>query len=123
MSDGAAFCERHVWSMYGMFESVSQMLEQLSWIPLSKIRKNSRQIINNLAVVPHSCLENADVRNRKTFSSSQQYRHIGYAYRIYPYGQFFSSNSRLAPMWQQSGTLLFDSCHVIAGFLVDDLQI
>ena len=31
--------------------------------------------------------------------------------------------SRLAPMWQQSGTLLFCSCHGIAGFLVDELQI
>ena len=31
--------------------------------------------------------------------------------------------SRLAPMWQQSGTLLFCSCHEIAGFLVDELQI
>ena len=30
---------------------------------------------------------------------------------------------RLAPMWQQSGTLLFCSCHGIAGFLVDALQI
>ena len=30
---------------------------------------------------------------------------------------------RLAPMWQQSGTLLFCSCHGIAGFLVDELQI
>ena len=28
-------------------------------------------------------------------------------------------NYRLAPMWQQSGTLLFCSCHGIAGFLVD----
>ena len=32
-------------------------------------------------------------------------------------------NIRLAPMWQQSGTLLFCSCHGIAGFLVDELQI
>ena len=31
--------------------------------------------------------------------------------------------SRLAPMWQQPGTLLFCSCHGIAGFLVDELQI
>ena len=31
--------------------------------------------------------------------------------------------ARLAPMWQQSGTLLFCSCHGIAGFLVDELQI
>ena len=30
---------------------------------------------------------------------------------------------RLAPMWQQSGTLLFSSCHEIAGFFVDELQI
>ena len=30
---------------------------------------------------------------------------------------------RLAPMWQQSGTLLFCSCHGIAGFLEDELQI
>ena len=30
---------------------------------------------------------------------------------------------RLAPMWQQSGTLLFCSCHGIAGFLVNELQI
>ena len=34
-----------------------------------------------------------------------------------------SHSSRLAPMWQQSGTLLFDSCYGIAGFLVDELQI
>ena len=44
-----------------MFESVTQMLEQLTWTPLSKRRENSRlilfyKIINNLAVVPHSCL-------------------------------------------------------------------
>ena len=26
-------------------------------------------------------------------------------------------------MWQQSGTLIFCSCHGIAGFLVDELQI
>ena len=46
------------------------ILEQLTWIPLSKRRENSRlilfyKIINNLAVVPHSCLEKADVRTRK----------------------------------------------------------
>ena len=29
--------------------------------------------------------------------------------------------SRLAPMWQQSGTLLLCSCHGIAGFPVDEL--
>ena len=30
---------------------------------------------------------------------------------------------RLASMWQLSGTLLICSCHGIAGFLVDELQI
>ena len=35
----------------------------------------------------------------------------------------WKSSARLAPMWQQSGTLLFGSCHGIAGFLVDELQI
>ena len=30
---------------------------------------------------------------------------------------------RLAPMWQQSGTLLLCSCHGIVGFFVDELQI
>ena len=37
--------------------------------------------------------------------------------------KFGSVYIRLAPMWQQSGTLLFCSCHGIAGFLVDELQI
>ena len=66
---------RFVKGMYGMFESVTQMLEQLTWIPLSKRRENSRRIlvykiINNLAVVPHSCLEKADVRTRKNILKS-----------------------------------------------------
>ena len=78
---------------YGMFESVTQMLEQLTWTPLSKRRENSRlilfyKIINNLAVVPHSCLEKADVRTRK--KHSQKFRHIGY--NIDPYGQSFFPN-------------------------------
>ena len=30
---------------------------------------------------------------------------------------------RRVPMWQQSGTLQFCSCHGIAGFLVDELEI
>ena len=30
---------------------------------------------------------------------------------------------RLVPMWQQSGTLLFCSCHGNAAFFVDELQI
>ena len=84
---------RFVKDRYGMFESVTQMLEQLTWIPLSKRRKNSRlilfyKIINNLAVVPHSCLEKADVRTRK--KHSQKFRHIGY--NIDPYGQSFFPN-------------------------------
>ena len=70
------------------------MLEQLTWIPLSKRCKNSRlilfnKIINNLAVVPHSCLEKADVRTRK--KHSQKFRHIGY--NVNPYGQSFFPNS------------------------------
>ena len=32
-------------------------------------------------------------------------------------------NPRRAPMWQQSGTLQFCSCHGIAGFLVHELEI
>ena len=43
---------------------------------------------NNLAVVPHSCLEKADVRTRK--KHSQKFRHIGY--NIDPYGQSFFPN-------------------------------
>ena len=35
----------------------------------------------------------------------------------------FTTNFRLAPICQQSGTLLFCSCHGIAGFLVDELEI
>ena len=31
--------------------------------------------------------------------------------------------TRRAPMWQQSGTLQFCSCHGIAGFLVHELEI
>ena len=84
---------RFVKGRYGMFESVTQMLEQLTWTPLSKRRENSRlilfyKIINNLAVVPHSCLEKADVRTRK--KHSQKFRHIGY--NIDPYGQSFFPN-------------------------------
>ena len=64
-----------------------------TWIPLSKRRENSclilfYKIINNLAVVPHSCLEKADVRTKK--KHSQKFRHI--SYNIDPYGQSFSPN-------------------------------
>ena len=53
-----------------MYESVTQMLEELTWVPLSKRRENARlilfyKIMNNLAMVPHSCLEKADGRTRK----------------------------------------------------------
>ena len=55
---------------YGMYESVTQMLEELTWVPLSKRCENARlilfyKIINNLAMVPYSCLEKADGRTRK----------------------------------------------------------
>ena len=68
------------------------MLEQLTWTLLSNRRENSclilfYKIMNNLAVVPHSCLEN-DVRTRK--KHSQKFRHIGY--NIDPYGQSFFPN-------------------------------
>ena len=57
---------RFVKGSYGMYESVTQMFEELTWVPLSKRRENARlilfyKIINNLAMVPHSCLEKADM--------------------------------------------------------------
>ena len=70
---------RIVKGRYGMYESVTQMLEELTWIPLSKRRKNARlilfyKIINNLAMVPHTCLEKADGRTRK--KRNLKFRHI-----------------------------------------------
>ena len=64
---------------YGMYESVTQMLEELPCVPLSKRRENAclilfYKIINNLAVVPHSCIERADGRTRK--KHSMKFRHI-----------------------------------------------
>ena len=64
-----------------MYESVTQMLEELTWVPLSKRRENARlilfyKIINNLAMVPHSCLEKADGRTWK--KHNLKFRHIGY---------------------------------------------
>ena len=66
------------------------MLEELTWVPLSKRRENARlilfyKIINNLAMVPHSCLEKADGRTRK--KHNLKFRHIGY--NVGPYGQSF----------------------------------
>ena len=57
---------------------------------LSKRRENARlilfyKIINNLAMVPHSCLEKADGRTRK--NHNLKFRHIGY--NVDPYGQSF----------------------------------
>ena len=77
-----------------MYESETQMLEELTWIPLSKSRENTRlilfyKIIDYLAVVPHSCLEKADGRMRK--KHSMKFRHIGY--NVDPYGQSFFPKS------------------------------
>ena len=77
---------------YGMYESVTQILEELTWVPLSERRENARlilfyKIINNfnLAMVPHSCLEKADGRTRK--KHNLKFRHKGY--NVDPYGQSF----------------------------------
>ena len=43
------------------------------------------KIINNLAMVPHSCLEKADGRTRK--KHNLKFWHIGY--NVDPYGQSF----------------------------------
>ena len=72
----------------------SNQKEQLAWIPLSKRRENSRlilfyKIINNLAAVPHSCLEKVDVRTRK--NHARKFRHIDY--NVDSYGQSFFPNS------------------------------
>ena len=71
---------RFVKGRYGMYESV----------PLSKRRENARlilfyKIINNLAMVLHSCLERADGRTRR--KHNLKFRHIGY--NVDPYGQSF----------------------------------
>ena len=81
---------RFVKGRYGMYESVTQMLEELTWVPLSKRRENARlilfyKIINKFAMVPHSCLEKADGRTRK--KHNLEFRHIGY--NVDPYGQSF----------------------------------
>ena len=77
---------------YGVYESVAQMLEELTWVSLSKRRENAHlilfyKIINNLAVVPHSCLEKADGRTWK--KHNLKFRHIGYNVDPDPYGQSF----------------------------------
>ena len=85
---------RFVKGRYGMYESVTRMLEELTWAPLSKRHENARlilfyKIINNLAMVPHSCLEKADGRTRK--KHSMKFRHIGY--NVSPCGQSFFPKS------------------------------
>ena len=49
-------------------------------------------------MVPHSCLEKADVRTRK--KHSQKFRHIGY--NIDPYGQSFFPNC-ISAQWRSEG--------------------
>ena len=56
---------RFVKGRYGMYESVTHMLEELTWVPLSKRRENARLILfykffNKLAMVLHSFLEKTD---------------------------------------------------------------
>ena len=91
---------RFVKGRYGMYESVTQMLEELTWVPLSKRRENARlilfyKIINNLAMVPHSCIEKADGRTRK--NHNLKFRHIGY--NVDPYGQSFFPKCISAWFW------------------------
>ena len=86
---------RFVKGRYRMYESVTQMLEELTWVPLSKRRENAclilfYKIINNLAMVPHSCLEKADGRTRK--KHNLKFRHIGY--NMDPYAWAFPGFGR-----------------------------
>ena len=97
---------RFVKGRYGMYESVTQMLEELTWVPLSKRRENAclilfYKIINNVnvAMVPHSCLEKADGRTRK--KHNLKIRHIGY--NVDPYGQSFFPNCISAWQGRQTG--------------------
>ena len=58
---------------YGIYESVKRMLEKQTWVPLSKRRENAYlilfyKIINDLAMVSHSCLEKTDGRERKNIA-------------------------------------------------------
>ena len=74
-----------------MYESVTQMLE-LTWVPLSKRRENARLIlfykmINNLAMVPHSCLKKAVGRTPK--KHNLKFWHIGYNVDPYNRQSFF----------------------------------
>ena len=56
-------------------------------------KQSSHSLLQNyqqFGVVPHSCLEKADVRTRK--NHSQKFRHIGYNIDPYGYGQSFFPN-------------------------------
>ena len=78
-------------------ESVTRMLKELTWAPLSKRRENAclilfYKIINNLAMVPHSCLEKADGSDGRTRKKhSMKFRHIDY--NVDPYEQLFFPKS------------------------------
>ena len=81
---------RFVKGRYGMYESVTQMLEELAWVPLSKRRENARLILflqnyQQFGHGPHSCLEKADGRTQKKYNL--KFRHI--VYNVDPYGQSF----------------------------------
>ena len=85
---------RFVKGRYRMYENVTQMLEELTWVPLSKRRENARLLLfykmtNNLAMVLHSCLEKSDGRTQKKHSI--KFRHIDY--NVNPYEQSFFHKS------------------------------
>ena len=71
-----------------MYESVTRMLEELTW-ERRGLLIFFYKIINNLAIVLHSCLEKADGHTRK--KHSMKFRHIGY--NVDPYGQSFFPKS------------------------------
>ena len=94
---------RFVKGRYGMYESVTQMLEELTWVPLlSKRRENAclilfYKIVNNLnlAMVPHSCLEKADGHTLK--KHNLKFRYIGY--NVDPYGNRSFLNHKCISAW------------------------
>ena len=86
---------RLVKGRYGMFESVTQMLEQLTWTPLSERHENSGLILfTKLSTIwlwyhIHVWKRLMCVPGKNFFKSSG-FRHIGY--NIDPYGQSFFPN-------------------------------
>ena len=107
---------RFVKGRYGMYESVTQMLEELTWVLLSNRPENVclilfYKIINNLAMVPYSCLEKADGRTWK--KHNLKFRHIGYNADLY--GQSFfpkciSAWNGLAQEIAEANTLDLSKC-------------